>query len=51
MLGNENMVKELKEYDDDCWADWDVFKLVVARYPEIFPPGFVTPEVFVNSYA
>ena len=51
MLKNEKMAKELKEYKDDCWLDWEVFKTVIDKYTEIFEPGFVTPDVFVNSYA
>jgi len=51
MLKNDKMAQELKEYDADCWLDWDAFKPVIDKYPEIFPTGFVTPEVFVNSYA
>jgi hypothetical protein len=50
-LQHEKMTADLKEYDDDCCVDWDNFKLVVDKYPDVFAKGYVTREFFWNTYA
>lgn len=48
---DNQIINILSDYNSEIEVEWNMFKKVIIKYPEVFPGEFVGRGIFMNVYA